>query len=103
VTVPGPADDPRLLPALGELREIYYRQDLGTWYSVRLCVPCDDAPSFGANLSWEALWRTPTQVPVEAYREDLRRFPVAEAAMPPWLSAKVAEPPQPRIGLPAQD
>lgn len=87
-TVPGPSDDPRLFPALEQLRELYYEPGLGTWFSVRLCAPRDDRISFAVNADWEPFWRAP--LPASAYRDDLERFPVGEEIRAPWLSAAIS-------------
>ncbi|MEU6749315.1 hypothetical protein ABZ914_24095 [Spirillospora sp. NPDC046719] len=89
-----PVEMPRdILGMAAELRSIMYRQDRGTWMSMRVMLDPPGSYYTAYNNDYDPRWEP--DIPAEAYDQDLAAFPRAEENIPDWLRARTGRPPLP--------
>jgi hypothetical protein len=89
-----PVEMPRdILGMAAELRSIMYRQDRGTWMSLRVMLDPPGSYYTSYNNDYDPRWEP--DIPDEAYVQDLAAFPRAEENIPDWLRARTGRPPLP--------
>ena len=71
------------------LREVMYRPDSGTWFSMEMTVTSTGAMTARFNYDNEPEWDVPVD-PV-SYVNDAKKFPRDEAHQPVWLQQRLAE------------
>ncbi|MDL4814891.1 hypothetical protein [Actinomadura opuntiae] len=89
-----PVEMPRdILEMAAELRSIMYRQDRGTWMSMRVMLEPPGSYYTAYNNDYDPNWEP--EIPDEAYAQDLAAFPRADENIPDWLRARTGRPPLP--------
>ncbi|GAB3289731.1 hypothetical protein [Parasphingorhabdus pacifica] len=73
-----------------QLRHGMYRPDRGTWISALYRLQHGGSYSVDFNGDYEPSWRAAP--PVEAYADELTRYPRAEANTPSWLAERAGAP-----------
>ena len=79
------------------LRNGMYKQDTGTWFSMRYTIT--PPGSYGVDFGYDDEPRFAAPVPPAAFAQDLERFPRSEEHTPEWLGrilarAQGGEPPR---------
>ncbi|MWA06019.1 hypothetical protein F8568_037845 [Actinomadura sp. LD22] len=86
-----PTELPRdILDMAAELRSIMYRQDRGTWLSMRVMLDPPGSYYTSFNNDYDPHWDP--DIPDDAYAQDLAAFPRADESVPGWLRARTVRP-----------
>ncbi|MEH0110213.1 hypothetical protein V6N00_10920 [Tersicoccus sp. MR15.9] len=81
--------DRELSDAIGELRQLMYRDGAGTWFSARFTVTAEGKADASYNYDDEPGWDFPPDPQI--YATDLQAFPRDDAHVPEWLRQKVRD------------
>ncbi|WP_328604215.1 TNT domain-containing protein [Amycolatopsis sp. NBC_00345] len=71
------------------IREAYYVEGEGTWFSMRYLLDAPGKIRSLYNLDWDPDWNP--GIDVSAWPRDLERYPRDAFHIPPWLREKLAE------------
>jgi hypothetical protein len=82
-------DIPGIEDPVEDLRSVMYRENAGTWFSMKMSVTAEG--SMDASFNYDDHPESGFEYAPSAYRADLEQFPRDDAHIPGWLREKLDE------------